>query len=378
MIIAFENSGVKLTLISATLFFVLSFVWNVYFIKRIMIFVHLYRESIKQEKTDHFNTVLQTSLYHKADIHKYVFLLLLNITEFIAIQMYTFGSTLAGMQAPHEIHDFQYNASCRIHHVGHFNNINIQLIVGNPIPSVLVSIGQVGMIFSLALSICLMKFLNDTFHDIHSKPFLYIRPFLLLTTVITSVLVIFGSIPQIFILEKFLEPIIEMTYFYIWVKYARKFYNTLKWRVVEFKIRSKNKWIIRRSISSRNQFAIIMSVIGVCIACFIFCGILVKYFFLTATILFYGPCLFHYLYGTPLYQPLLTTHQQIEALRISSVFEVYCLAFFYSIAFTIMGLQYLLVTIVFFGRIVWGKLKYRFGRVKTRFTPRLTDPLLIA
>ena len=110
--------------------------------------------------------------------------------------------------------------------------------------------------------------------------------------------------------------------------------------------------------------------------CFIFAEFLTQYFTLIATILYYGPCIFNYLYATPDYQTLLVTQQQIEALHTTNTIIRYFSSFLIILTSAIIGTQYILATCLFFGQIIVRKLKYRFGYIPTRFRPSLTNPLL--
>ena len=249
-------------------------------------------------------------------------------------------------------------------------------MIANPLVSILVSIGQAGLLFSMALGICLMKYLDVKYHDIYGKTARYIRMFLLVTVMLGIFLIIAGSVPQLMIIQNFVEPILQLIYFSIWVKHTRTFYKTLKWRTIEFRVRGESNQVVRRSLISRYQFVIIMSCMLIGIACIILSEFLTQYFTLIATILYYGPCIFNYLYATPDYQTLLVTQQQIEALHTTNTVIGYFAIFLIILASAIIGLQYLLGTCLFFGQIIVRKLKYRFGYIPTRFRPNLTDSLL--
>ena len=222
-----------------------------------------------------------------------------------------------------------------------------------------------------------MKYLDVIYHDIHDQPDKYVRRFLLVSCLVGFYLIIIGSIPQLFLIHELSEPVIMTIYLYIWVKQTRTFYKTLRWRCVEYKIRGVSSQIVRRSVKSCRHFAVFMSMMGIGLLSFILHDTISKIFFLIMIFLHYGPCLFHYLYGTPLYEPLLTTNQQIKDLDISSKIVLGIGTALVIVAHLSFGLQYLLVTVAFFGTKLWKILKYRFGKVRTRFTPSLTDPLLI-
>ena len=189
-------------------------------------------------------------------------------------------------------------------------------------------------------------------------------------------MIIAGSVPQLMMIEKVVEPILQLIYFSIWFKLTRTFYKTLKWRTIEFRVRGRSNRVVKRSLISSYQFAVIMGFMLISFACLIFAEFLTQYFLLIATILYYAPCIFNYLYATPDYQTLLVTQQQIEALHTTNTVIRYFSTFLIISASAIIGLQYILGTCLFFGQIIVRKLKYRFGYIPTRFRPSLSDPLL--
>ena len=73
---------------------VLSIIWDIFFVKKIRHLVLLYRECMKKTNTDPFGNYLEAAQHFKVEIHKYTFLLLMNITEFGAMQIYTLGAAL--------------------------------------------------------------------------------------------------------------------------------------------------------------------------------------------------------------------------------------------------------------------------------------------
>ena len=356
---------------------ILSIIWDIFFVKRIRHLVFLYRECMEKAKTDPFGNFLEAAQHFKVEIHKYTFLLVINVTEFGTMQIYALGALLALIHHPNDI----LNSSIFIisnctTELAYFNNIMIDGMFKNPSVSILVSIGQAGLLFSIALGICLMKYLDVKYHDIYGKTARYIRKFLLVTVMLGIFLIIAGSVPQLMLIEKVVEPILLLIYFSIWVKYTRTFYKTLKWRTIEHRVRGESNRVVKRSLISSYQFAIIMSCMLIGFAGLILAEFLTQYFTLITTILYYGPCIFNYLYATPDYQTLLVTQQQIEALHISDAVIRYFSIFLFIFACTIFGSQYILATSLFFGQIIVRKLNYRFGYIPIRFTPSLTDSLL--
>ena len=348
----------------------LSVLWDVYFVKRMLYFIKLYREKIEEAKTDILGNSSQLAVQYKVDIVKYMFLLTINVTEMSGMVMYGLGSHFLTRRNTSN----RTISNCTI---GNTFNIELHDLIGNPMAKVYISLAQAEFLISIALVICLMKYLDVAYHNINVKPFRFIKSFLLISSLIGVVLIVTGSVPQLFILHEFCEPIIEFVYLCVWIRQTRTFYRTLKWRSVEFRVRGRSIQMVRRSIKNYQQFAFIMGLLGIGIVCMILTEFLQTYFFLFLTLVRYGPCLFHLLYNTPFYQPIFNTQLQLEALntfnpifsRIETILSIISPIF--------IGLQYVLVTIIFFGERLLRKLNYRFGRVRTRFTPNLTNPLLI-
>ena len=356
---------------------ILSIIWDIFFVKKIRHLVLLYRECMEKANTDPFGNFLEAAQHIKVEIHKYTFLLVMNVTEFGAMQIYGLGAALAITRQPEDILN---SSRFQIHNctteLAHFNNIMIDAMTSNPLVSILVSVGQAGLLFSIALGICLMKYLDVKYHDIYGKTARYIRMFLLVSVMLGIFLIIAGSVPQLMMIEKVVEQILQLIYFSIWIKHTRTFFKTLKWKTVEFRVRGRSNRVVKRSLISSYQFVIIMGCMLIGTVCFIFAEFLTQYFTLIATILYYGPCIFNYLYATPDYQTLLVTQQQIEALHTTNTVIRYFSTFLIILASAIIGSQYILATCLFFERIIVMKLKYRFGYIPTRFRPSLTDPLL--
>ena len=357
---------------------ILSIIWDIYFAKRIIYFSRLYCYCIGKVKSDPFGNYMEAALYHKLEIIKYTFLVLINIVESLLMLLYSVGYALANEpQSYGHIYfpDRITIPNCTIELI-HSKILDLRLIYENPISIVLQSIGKVGLILSLSLAICLMKFLHETFHNISANPFRYIRNHLLATSLVSFAIIITGAVPQLKMIHNITDSIVHLTYFALWVKHARIFCRTLKWRSLELRVRGNSAGLVRRATISYYQFAAVMWCMGVSFAFLILALFLGEYFSLIATVIYYGPCVFNYLYGTHYYEPLLTTHKQIETLHLCYNIESLTATLLTLMAIFIIISQYLLSTLVFFGGILVNKLKYRFGSVRTRYTPSLTQHLL--
>ena len=356
----------------------LSIIWDIYLVKRIIDLFRLYRYCVEKAESDPFGNYIEAALHHKLDIIKYSFLISINIIEFLPLILYAVAYALASEPNSYE-HIYLPDRITTPNCTSELTNSGIfylRLLYENQINAILQSIGKSGLVLSLSLVICLMKFLHETFHNTNANPFRYIRSFLLVASLVSVAMIITGSVPQVKMIHIMTDSIIYLVYFIIWVKHARIFRRTLKWRSLELRVRGNNARLLRRATASYYQFKVIMWCMGVSYALIILALFLGEYFSLIATVIYYGPCVFNYLYGTHYYEPLLTTHKQIEILYLSNGMENLVGAILCLIAVFILVSQYFLSTLVFFGGILINKLKYRFDRVRIRFTPSLTQHLL--
>ena len=372
-----------MVLLAVIFFFLLSLAWDVYFIKRIFYFKRSRRLAIQQSLTDPFENYAQAAHTYKVEIYKYIFLLIINMTEFITMLIYGIASLLPSIN---EVYNGKVEFPRRItisnctnfFESPEFINMDLRLAVGSPVFLILESLGQIGLLLSLAFCICLMKYLLSHYYTINRMSSqIWIKRFLLATISLCVFLFIFGSVPQLMIIQRSVLPLVQLAYLVIWIKYTRKFYKALRWRTIEYRIRYTKDWIIQKSVISTKQFALIMTLIGFGTACFILIECLVDYLFLTSIAISFGPCLFNYLYGTPNYESLLLGQQQMYGLDLSSQIIYYFTLVLMVLASISIGTEYLLATMIFFGRIILRKLKFRFGKVRTRYTPNLMEPLLI-
>ena len=347
----------------------LSLAWDIYFVKMIMYYARLYRECMKEANTDILGNASELALHYKTEIVKYAFMLAINVIEFIAVLTFESGFWISSMPS-----NFQKIDNCTTEMM---YRLDVFRAIRDPFAAAATSFGEAGFLLSLALVTSLMKYLDVIYHDIHGKPFKYISRFLLLSCLFGIFLIISGSITQLFILQELFNSVINLIYFCIWVRQTRTFYKTLRWRCVEFKIRGVSSQIVKRSVKNCQHFAVFMSLMGIGLLSLILFTIINRGSFLTIIAIHYGPCLFHHLYGTPLYESLLTANKQIDALNLSIEIVLWIGTALMIVAYLSIGLQYLFASIGFFVMKLWKSLKYRFGKVRTRFTPSLTNPLLV-
>ena len=120
------------TLMPAIIFgIILSIIWDISFVKKIRHLVLLHRECMVKSNTDPFGNYLEAAQHFKVEIHKYKFLLLMNITEFGAIQIYTLGAALTFTLHPDDVLNPSrfviLNCSTEL---AHFNNIMMEAMTG--------------------------------------------------------------------------------------------------------------------------------------------------------------------------------------------------------------------------------------------------------
>ena len=350
------------------LFAGLTILWNVYFVKKILYFVNLYRKSIDSARNDILNNYTELALHYKVGIVKYAFLLAINITEISSAIIFLLG---VGMTVVNSTNATISNCYSEIY------NIDLYVITGTPMEAVFSSIGHAGFLMSLALVTCLMEYLDAAYHNINNQSLKSTKIILLISCVIGVLLIITGSIHQSYILERLIYPIVLLVYFSFWVRQTRIFYKTLEWQSIEYRVRGRSSQIVERAVKSSHHFAIIMCLMGIGVLSITLAQLINDYFFIF-TIFAYCPNLVTQLYGTPDYEPLFTTTPQMNAFILSGEITLGIQTTLYLIAFLAITSQYVLATFVFFLGMFVKKIKYRFGRVRTRFTPSLTDPLLIS
>ena len=339
------------------LFVFLSISWSVYFINRITINVRLHKKYLREGNSDNI---------YMHEVLKNVFMLLINITECSYIQLYILGGFLPDEHLYLSSRPMLPECSLELRHTHIFD---INLIIENHFKAFFIALGQTGLLFSLAFTICLMQYLYVRFHSIPLNPFRFIRRFLLFTSLLSVLIIIAGTIPYLILFAKLLEPLIEVAYFLIWCRYTLKFYQTLKWRTREFSVR--NPSLVKGSVRSRIKFAVVMCSMGLGTFLFIVGNLIINYFFLASVILYYGSCLFNYIYGLPYYQPFLVTSGQIHALLSAYKIKVYVASFLLDIASFVVISQFFVASVLSFGNFLREKLCLRF-----KLRPELKKRLL--
>ena len=88
---------IQICILMPFLFFgiILSIIWDIFFVKKIRYLVLRYRECMEKANTDPFGNFLDAAQHFKIEIHKYTFLLVMNVTEFGGMQIYVLGELLS-------------------------------------------------------------------------------------------------------------------------------------------------------------------------------------------------------------------------------------------------------------------------------------------
>ena len=342
----------------------LTLIWAGYFVNKIANCIKMHKACVREGNPD-------DARKNRCEMVKYAFLLLISIAECGYIQIYALGIVLPPEHLYLSSRHMLPNCSVELMH-SHIFDIN--LIHENPFKAFLVASGQAGLLFSLAFLTSLLHYLHITLHDISLNPFHFIRRFLSLTSLLSFFLVIAGTVPHLILFAKVVEPLMELAYFLIWCRHSLRFYQTLKWRIREFRVR--RPYLVRGSVENCRQFAVVMGCMGLGTLLFIIVDFVVSYFFLVSVALFYGPCLFNYVYGTPYYQPPLVSDGQIETLLYSYTIKVYVTSALLGVAYFTIVFQFFAASAVYFGLILRERLRMRFGKVNTRFRLSLNHRLL--
>ena len=351
--------------------------WSVYFIKMARLNYKSCMKYLKLARTDSTNMYAQWAYCCRTEFNKYLLLLSINITECGATVLYCIGYGLGEwLQNTHQSFMFPHRAET--HNCSQIllqgSNLQMYWMTEIPFGLFLVSIGQGGFIFSMVLSICLMKYIHAREYNRSSDYKEWNKRHLMIMALIAMCIIVLGTVPQFVLVQRIIELVVVIIVYFKWVKQARRFHQTLKMLAFDYQINRKRRDVCRRAILLVKKFKIIMSINIVSFGLLILVE-LIGYLRLTVAIgLYYGPCLFHYLYGTPIYTQLITNKYQVSILgKNSSEIALFQKSLF-AIATLMICSYFAAVSILFFAnKITNGFNRHR----RTRFTPDLDNPLLI-
>ena len=343
--------------------------WNLYIITRIMSTSRLYKSTRIEALRDSTGYSQGQAYCYKTDYVKHWYMLVINCCEMVAIFLYFFGFVFTQILSEKEYPDDAKTDNCSIQL---YHNLPSRMILEAPVGMVCVSIAQAAMMCGLGVSMCLMRYLESR-QLFPARDTRNLNTRLIRLIIVTAIVFItLGSIPQTVILHRIIEPIIQLLYYVKWVRQTRRFYQVSKSVANDCRIIFNNEEQYRITMSGVHQFGFLVS----CFGFIIFCLILLELFsyieFLLSTILYYSPCLFHYLYNTPLYTPIIHSPQAINTYK--DVLSSFTIVSRSLIIVTIAGMTIMLLfTSAFF--LILSTVSSRM-RHRTRFTPSLTRPLL--
>ena len=95
----------------------LTLAWNIYFVRRILHFNRLHRVCVEMAKSNPLGDFLEAAHHHMSEKIKYIFLLLINITEFVSVPIYTLGCVLTELPNSYSnIHSPRPSNNSKLHH----------------------------------------------------------------------------------------------------------------------------------------------------------------------------------------------------------------------------------------------------------------------
>ncbi|KAI6662030.1 hypothetical protein LOD99_9617 [Oopsacas minuta] len=358
--------------------FVTFICWNIVIINRIKGSLKFYNNAIIDSINDSTGYSKEQAFNYMTDYVKYWYLLLINFSELAGSLLYVLGFTITELlwdedQKVEFPNQFQ-SSNCSL---DLYQNLPVRLITETPAGLVCIALAQSAMVSGMAFSICLMKYLEWRYLYPSRNSAKWKNRFLQITGVIVFLFITLGSIPQTVILHRIIEPVTQIAYFVIFARQARIFYKISKSMALDHRITSQDERSYKLTLYSAYQFGIGMLGYSFGYLCLILSEIFSYTSFHISTILYYSPCLLHYLYGIQVFQPIIHTSQDIA----------YYKEFFFSISivsrsFIVLGTvalvtQFVLFSLVYLTKTILLSLKSRSEKgLRTRFTPSLTNPLL--
>ena len=351
--------------------------WNVYFIKKARLNYKGYMKYLKLARTDSTNMVVQLAYCCRTEFNKYLLLLSINITECGATVLYCIAYGL-GIWLHNTHQSFMFPHRAETHNCSQIllqgSYLQMYWITEIPLSLIILSIGQVGFVFSMVLSICLMKYIHAREYNRSSDYKVWKKRYVMIMALTAMCTIVLGTVPQFVLVQRIINIIVGIIVYFKWVKQARRFHQTLKMLAFDYQINRKRRDVCRRAILLVKKFKIIMSLNIVSFGLLILVELIEHLKFTVIIGLYYGPCLFHYLYGTPIYTPVITNKYQVRILENISLGIGLFEKSLFAIATLMIGSYFVTVSILFFAnKITNGFNRHR----RTRFTPDLYNPLLI-
>ena len=364
----FSAAALYITLIGAFPTSLTFLFWNIYIIKRIQLNLRLYKRALDESKYDSTGYTQSQAYEYRTDFVKYWYMLLVNCAELIGSVFYVFGFAITEfLWNDHKRFAIPNNFLSSNCSLDLYNNLPLELVTEVPIGLACVAFAESGLLFGMAFSVCLMKYLESRYLNAIVPRNWNIR-FIQLTCLISILFLIIGSVPQTVILHRIIEPLVQLTYFSIWVRQARRFYKVTKSRALEY--RSINNRCYELNLNSAYQFKLVTIFNGFWFGCLIISELFSYTLFFISTILYYSPCLFHYLYGIKLFHPILNTPLELDRYKGFLYTAAILLKIVILLSAIALSGLFFIVSLVYFVRTVLRR------RVRTRFTPSITQPFL--
>ena len=354
---------------------ILYIVWNVYFVKKIILFTKAHSQALEKARYDILGNYKQLADNHKIEVVKYSFLLTINIVEvlgFIAYAISVVASDIITDGRQPSFPDYVQASNCTKDFVSGSSIQRISTLI--PIIGFCEAAGQVAILLTLALCICLIKYLRSCYYE-KGGEFKWIFWFMLLTSFICVNILIFSAVPPLMIFHRIIEPFFQVIYFVLFVRHVRLFHHTLKRQTIDLKIINKPKSAIQTSIRLVRQFDVISTLNSIAIACFIFADFLPQYSFVISIALYFGPCFSEYAYGRVFYQPPLVDADQVNKLNMAIIILNWIANIAVAFACICIFSHYFFISITLFGSKVLQDLRMRFG-IRVYRTPIIRQPLL--
>ena len=355
---------------------ILYFLWSVYFVKKLQFFNKERSKALEKAKYDILGNFSQLAENHKIEVVKYSLLFIINIIELIAFSCY--GIVLAasyflssGKQSLHFPGNVE-QSNCTLDYVNVRNMQTVTSII--PELSFVLAVGQIGMLLTMTLCICLIRYLHNSYYGIAGN-FRWISRFLSLTSLVCIILIVFSVIPQLLILQRIIEPIIQSIFLGLLVKHIRMFHNTLKRQTIDMGIICKPSATIQASIRLVKQYGTIATLNCMGLACFITAEFVTQYTFVTSIAIYFSPCFTEFAYGKVFYQPPLVDSTQIDQLKKSITIVNWVENVLFCIGCICLFSHYFLISFFHFGSRLWRDFRIRFG--VSRHTPIIYQPLII-
>ena len=199
--------------------------WNVYFIKKARLNYKVYMKYLKLARTDSTNMYAQWAYCCRTEFNKYILLLSINITECGGTVLYCIAYGLG--EWLHNTHQsFMFPHRAETHNCSQIllqgSNLQMYWITEIPFGLFLVSIGQVGCIFSMVLSICLMKYIHAREYNRSSDYKVWNKRYLMIMVLIAMCTIVLGTVPQFVLVQRTIELIVQIIVYFKWVRQARR------------------------------------------------------------------------------------------------------------------------------------------------------------